>query len=148
MASMSPPGAEEVRRLIGTAHVMLVLAGAGFLAWNLGEALAAARVIGGIGYLVSGIGFGLFLVGAILFLGMAMQGLKREMFDFRTDPRFKRARAIALYPAIAAGALAALGFAYAGNGDALGMNLIRVTLGAGLGVFLIVWGLAGPKQKA
>ncbi|XBQ15671.1 MAG: hypothetical protein ABL308_12010 [Oceanicaulis sp.] len=86
------------------------LAGAGVIAWRAGEAASGA---GPLAFLVSGIGMGVFIVGAILLAGAILQGRASKALDVMTEPASRAVTLRALYGAIGAvlvaGGLSVLG---------------------------------------
>lgn len=118
-----------------------LIAGAGLISWRAAEAAAAlAPPL----FLVSGIGLGVFIVGAILLLGAAMQGRTSRGLDILADPEARPVMTKALYAGVATTFIAA-GFAVLtvtlGGGPAAPVELI-LALGAGASLLVFGWGHA------
>jgi hypothetical protein len=116
-------------------------AGAGMLAWRAAEAAAAlAPAL----FLLSGVGLGMFVVGAILLLGAVMQGRAAGTLNVFQDPASRAATVRALYAGVATTFIAA-GVAVLvvtlGGGPAAPLDLV-LTFGAAAFLLTFAWGHA------
>ena len=73
------------RSLVSRTKLFTRLFGAGFAGWQGGEALTAFGQVGP-GFMVSGIGMGLTIVGLILLAGTVLHARKVEAFDIFKSP--------------------------------------------------------------
>ena len=75
---------EAIEQINKRMRLLLIAQAVGFFAWQAGDGFAGLT-LAGPAFVVSGVGFGIWLVSLILFLGQALQAKKIAGYDVLND---------------------------------------------------------------